>query len=57
MPFRTIQDGCVITESPDKMWSTGGGNGKPSQYTCQMFKLGLEKEEELGIRLPTIAGL
>ena len=23
----------------------------------QMFKLGLEKEEELGIKLPTFAGL
>ena len=24
----------VIVESSDKMWSTGGGNGKPPQYTC-----------------------
>ena len=39
------------------MWSTGGGNGKPPQYTCQMSQLGLEKEEELEIRSPTMAGL
>ena len=24
----------VIVESSDKMWSTGGGNGKPPQYIC-----------------------
>ena len=24
----------VIVESSDKMWSTGGGNGKPPQNTC-----------------------
>ena len=24
----------VIVKSSDKMWSTGGGNGKPLQYSC-----------------------
>ena len=33
-PCRATQDGCVIAESSDKMWFTGGGNGKPPQYTC-----------------------
>ena len=33
MPWRATQDGWVIAESSDKMWSTGGGNGKPPQYT------------------------
>ena len=28
------QDGQVIVESSDKMWSTGEGNGKPLQYSC-----------------------
>ena len=28
------QDGRVMLESPDKMWSTGEGNGKPLQYSC-----------------------
>ena len=23
-----------MVESPDKMWSTGEGNGKPLQYSC-----------------------
>ena len=34
MPSRATQDGWVTAESSDKMWSTGGGNGKPLQYTC-----------------------
>ena len=33
MPYRATQEGCVIVES-SKMWSTGGGNGKPLQYSC-----------------------
>ena len=28
MPCRTTQDGWVMVESYDKMWSTGEGNGK-----------------------------
>ena len=24
----------VIAKSSDKRWSTGGGNGKPLQYSC-----------------------
>ena len=28
------QDGWVMAESPDKMRSTGEGNGKPLQYSC-----------------------
>ena len=34
MPCRATQDGWVIVESSDKMWSTGGGNGKSPQYSC-----------------------
>ena len=34
MPCRAIQDGRVMVESSDKMWSTGEGNGKPLQYSC-----------------------
>ena len=33
VPYRAIQDGQVIVESSDKMWSTGEGNGKPLQYS------------------------
>ena len=34
MPCRATQNGWVIVESSDKMWSTGEGNGKPLQYSC-----------------------
>jgi len=33
MPCRATQDGQVMVESSDKMWSTGEGNGKPLQYS------------------------
>ena len=28
------QDGRVMVERPDRMWSTGEGHGKPLQYSC-----------------------
>ena len=28
------QDGQVMVERSDKMWSTGEGNGEPLQYSC-----------------------
>ena len=31
---RATQDGWVMVESSDKMWSTGKGNGKSLQYPC-----------------------
>ena len=34
MPYRATQDGWVMVESSDKMWSTGEGNDKPLQYSC-----------------------
>ena len=34
MPSRATQDGQVMVESSDKMWSTEEGNGKPLQYSC-----------------------
>ena len=34
MPCRATQDGQVMVESSNKMWSTGEGNGKPLQYSC-----------------------
>ena len=33
MPCRATQDGQVVVESSDKMWSTGEGNGKQLQYS------------------------
>ena len=34
MPCRATQDGWVMVERSDKLWSTGEGNGKPLQYSC-----------------------
>ena len=34
MLCRLSQDGQVMVESSDKMWSTGEGNTKPLQYSC-----------------------
>ena len=34
MPCRATQDGWVMQERSDRMWSTGEGNGKPLQYSC-----------------------
>ena len=31
---RTTQDGRVMVERSDRIWSTGEGNGKPLQYSC-----------------------
>ena len=28
------QDGRVMVEMSDRMWSSGEGNGKPLQYSC-----------------------
>ena len=28
------QDGWIMVERSDRMWSTGEGNGKPFQYSC-----------------------
>ena len=34
MLCRATKDRKVITESSDKVWSTGEVNGKPLQYSC-----------------------
>ena len=34
MPCGATQDGRVMLERSDRMWSTGEGNGKPLQYSC-----------------------
>ena len=31
---RATQDGRVMVERSNRMWSTGEGNGKPLQYSC-----------------------
>ena len=34
MPCGATQDGRVMVERSDRMWSTGEGNGKPLQCSC-----------------------
>ena len=34
MPYGATQDGLVMVERSDTMWSTGEGNSKPLQYSC-----------------------
>ena len=34
MPCGDTQDGQVMVEKSDRMWSSGEGNGKPLQYSC-----------------------
>ena len=34
MPCGATQDGRVMVERYDRMYSTGKGNGKPLQYSC-----------------------
>ena len=34
MPCGATQDGWVIVERSDRMWSTGEGNSKLLQYSC-----------------------
>ena len=40
------QDGKVMVERSDKMWSTGEGNGKPPQYTCLENPLNTMKRQK-----------
>ena len=34
MPCGATQDGRVMVDRYDRLWSTGEGNGKPLQYSC-----------------------
>ena len=34
MLWGATQDGRVMVERSDRLWSTGEGNGKPLQYSC-----------------------
>ena len=34
MPCGATQDGWVMVERSDRLWSTGEGNGKPLEYSC-----------------------
>ena len=53
------QDGWVMMESSDKMWSTGEGNGKPVHYSClenPMNSMKKQKDRTLKDELPRLTG-
>ena len=55
MPCRDTQDGWVMVESSDKVWSTGEGNGKLLQYSClenPMNSMKRQKDMTLKDELP-----
>ena len=42
------QDGRVMVERSDRMWSTGEGNGKPLQYSCLENPMNSMKRQNIG---------
>ena len=61
MPCRGTQDGQVIVESSEKMWSIGEGNGKSLQHSCLENPMNSMKRQEdelmtLKDELPKLVG-
>ena len=53
------QDGRVMVERSDRMWSTGEGNGKPLQYSClenPMNSMKMQNDKILKGELPGSVG-
>ena len=46
MLFGATQDRRVIVKSSDKMWSTGGGNGKLLQYSSYKDTMNIMKRQK-----------
>ena len=59
LPCRATQDGWVMVESSDKMWSSGEGSGKSLQYSClekPMDSMKKQKDMTLKDELPRSVG-
>ena len=59
MSCEATQDGQVMVERSDRMWSTGEGNGKPLQYSClenTMNTMKRQKDRTLKDELPRWVG-
>ena len=59
MPCGATQDGGVMVEMSDRMWSTGEGNDKPLQYSClenPMSHMKRQKDSKLKDELPMLVG-
>ena len=53
------QDGRVMVERSDRIWSTGEGNGKPLQYACLENPINSVKRQDdriLKEELPRLVG-
>ena len=60
MPCGATQDGRVMVERSDTMWSTGEGNGKPLQYSClenHMNSMKRQNDRILKEELPRLVGV
>ena len=54
------QDGWVMVERSDRLWSTGGGNGKPLHYSClenPMDSMKRQKDVTMEDELPRSDGV
>ena len=54
------QDGRVMVERSDRMWSTGEGNGKPLKYSCLENPMNSKKRQNdriLKEKLPSSVGV
>ena len=59
MPWSATQDGWVMVESSDKIWSIGESNGIPFQYSClenPMNSMKRQKDRTLKDKLPRSVG-
>ena len=59
MPCGATQDGWVMVERSERMWSTGEGNGKPLQYFClenPMNSMKIQHDRILKEELPRSVG-
>ena len=59
MPCGDTQDGQIMVERFDRMWSTGEGNGKPLQHSCLenlMNSMKRKRDMRLKDELPRLVG-
>ena len=59
MPCRATQDGWMMVDSTDEMWSTGEGNGKLLQCSClenPMNSMKRHKDRTVKDELPRLVG-
>ena len=55
---RATQDGRVMVERSDRMWSTGEGNGKPLHYSCLENPMNnIKRQKDVTLKeLPRLVG-